>query len=100
MSRDVTYDVMLSRAIATAIAATAAVEAAPDERPADVSEEAWEAGMDRIIRAERIAQGALIDRLGPGPHALLLADGTVLAVSDQADGLAIVPPDRVRRLEG
>jgi hypothetical protein len=75
--------------------------APPAHDPAAV---AWEQGCDWLIAREHSARDRLLDlvgRLDPyGDLAVLLPDGTVVAVAASPDGLAIVPPDRVRRLEG
>lgn len=64
----------------------------------------YQAEADRLARIDRLAREALrraiYRTLGPGEAALILDDGTVVAVVDQSDGLGLVPPGRVLRLAG
>lgn len=92
------------RRLIAAIAATAAVDALPDRRPSHVPEPEWDARYDRLIRAEGNARGELIAYLCPftrddGAICYITEDATVITYTARADGLGIVPPDRVRRLE-
>ena len=98
----------LHRLAAAAIAAdldldTWALCEPPDDAPPDAVA-AYEAESDRLMLADGRAREALrraISRvLGPGAAALVLDDGSVVAVVDQSDGIGLVPPARVLRVAG
>lgn len=61
---------------------------------------------DRLTRADADARLAVIRAMRrPGEpadadSAAILPDGTIVAVCSQADGLAIIPPSRIRRIGG
>lgn len=57
---------------------------------------------DRLLRSDRRARLAVERALrsdgGPGSYAVQLPDGTLVVRCEDADGVAILPPDRVRRI--
>jgi hypothetical protein len=56
----------------------------------------------RILAADRAAReavdAAIRAAMGPGSAAVLLPDGTLVVRCEDVDGVAILPPDRVRPL--
>jgi hypothetical protein len=95
----------LPRLLAAIRSAEVAMNAVYDHEPADdaVAEvnAAFEAEADQVVDQERKARDGLITWFASWanePAAVILPDGRVVVHCMEADGLAIVPADRVHKL--
>jgi hypothetical protein len=95
----------IRRALQRCLEATRAVDAIhdrelPDDAPT-ATHAAFEATADAAVHQERLArdeQAGLITALaGPAPCCIII-EGVVIALADDADGMAVVREDRVLRI--
>jgi hypothetical protein len=94
----------ITRAVAAVENASRAIEDWYESRPVDAAPDIhaeWEQEAEELAGLERCARHALIQllvQLEPvTPIAVVLGDGTIVAYSDNGDGLAIVQAERIHR---
>jgi hypothetical protein len=95
----------IRRALRFCLEATRAVEEVHDREPPDdapaSTHAAFEAAADAAVHQERLARdklaGLVAALAGPAPCCLIV-EGVVIALADDADGMAVVREDRVVRI--
>jgi hypothetical protein len=95
----------IRRALRVCLEATRAVEEIHDREPPDdappATHAAFEAAADAAVHQERLARdklaGLVTALAGPAPCCVIV-EGIVIALADDADGMAVLREDRVVRI--
>jgi hypothetical protein len=98
----------IRRALASLKEATAAVDeihdqeqGLPDDAPPSLCA-AVESAAEAAISTERQCRDVLIDlvaRFAGPPPCVVIVDGSIIAITDDADGMTVMPADRVLRID-
>jgi hypothetical protein len=98
-------DCLATGRAAECLGATRAVDEIHDREPPDdappATHQAFEAEADAAIHQERLARDELADPIttvaSPAPFCLIV-EGIVIALADDADGMAVVKADQIVRI--